>query len=299
MSAGGITPGGLARLRKRMVGAGHVRRLKLAALKPERAPVLAGGFAIMAAALAELDVERINPVGGALRLGVLYDLLGRTVSATSAPRPSSGSLDRYRVDREHARAGRGARQRALPRAGAIPTRTPLQELEWAALLHEIGISVSHIGFHKHGAYILQNADMPGFSSREQQAMALLVLCCRGGLAKMVPALADAPLRAQMRGAAPRGAVPPRAAADRPPRIAFGGDGGMRRRRAGALAEGPSADRAPDRGERGEWDGGRLSLAAGARPRPTRSGPITARSMTTSPARSRFLSHQTAPFFTAQ
>ena len=71
-------PTGLARLRHRLIAAGHVSRLKLAALKPERAPVLAGGFAIMSAALAELDVSRINPVGGALRLGVLYDLLGRS-----------------------------------------------------------------------------------------------------------------------------------------------------------------------------------------------------------------------------
>ena len=79
MSAAGITREGLARLRRRMVGAGNGHRLTLNSRKPERAPVLAGGLAIMAAALAELDVERIDPVGGALRLGVLYDLLGRTV----------------------------------------------------------------------------------------------------------------------------------------------------------------------------------------------------------------------------
>ena len=66
LSAAGITPDGLARLKKRMVGSGHIERLRLAALKPERVPVLAGGLAIMAAALAELDVRRINPVGGAL-----------------------------------------------------------------------------------------------------------------------------------------------------------------------------------------------------------------------------------------
>ncbi|MCE7876259.1 MAG: Ppx/GppA family phosphatase, partial [Betaproteobacteria bacterium PRO3] len=76
-SEGGITPGGLARLRKRMVAARNARHLKLEGLKPERAPVLAGGFAVMAAAVDELGIARINPVGGALRLGVLYDLLGR------------------------------------------------------------------------------------------------------------------------------------------------------------------------------------------------------------------------------
>ena len=63
------------------------------ALKPERAPVLAGGLAIMAAAMAELDVPRINPVGGALRLGVLYDLLGRRCAATSASRPIDQFVD--------------------------------------------------------------------------------------------------------------------------------------------------------------------------------------------------------------
>src|SRR5438874_9817695 len=80
-SGGGITPSGLARLKKRMLAARHVGRLSLHALKPERAPVLAGGLAIMAAAVAELAIDRIHPVGGALRLGVLYDLLGRTIDA--------------------------------------------------------------------------------------------------------------------------------------------------------------------------------------------------------------------------
>ena len=61
LSAGGITPDGLARLRKRMIGAGHVSRLRLEGLKPERAPVLAGGFAIMPAAIAELRVDRDQP----------------------------------------------------------------------------------------------------------------------------------------------------------------------------------------------------------------------------------------------
>jgi exopolyphosphatase/guanosine-5'-triphosphate,3'-diphosphate pyrophosphatase len=215
MSAGGITPGGLARLRKRMIGAGHVHRLRLAALKSERAPVLAGGLAVMSAALAELDVPRINPVGGALRLGVLYDLLGRRVDrdarvATVEQFQSRYRVDRdarvatvdqfqvrYRVDRDHARRVAtlaGALYRAAVRA---PDAEAARRLEWAALLHETGFSVSHTGFHKHGAYIVQNADMPGFSAREQQQLSWLVLGCRGGLSKMAPALGDADFRAQL------------------------------------------------------------------------------------------------------
>jgi exopolyphosphatase/guanosine-5'-triphosphate,3'-diphosphate pyrophosphatase len=197
MSAAGITREGLMRLRKRMISAGHIRRLRLAALKPERAPVLAGGLAIMAAALAELEVPRINPVGGALRLGVLYDLLGRTIHRDVRTATVEQFLTRYRIDREHA-ARVAAMAVALQRRG-LPDTEPaaLQRLEWAALLYETGFSVSHTGYHKHGAYILEHADMPGFSAREQRELALLVLGCRGSLAKMAPTLADPQFRAQL------------------------------------------------------------------------------------------------------
>jgi exopolyphosphatase/guanosine-5'-triphosphate,3'-diphosphate pyrophosphatase len=82
-------------------------------------------------------------------------------------------------------------------AVARPSPESLQRVEWAGQLHEIGYTVSHQGFHKHSAYILSNADMPGFSAREQQMLAVLVLACRGGLAKAEALLADADTRAQI------------------------------------------------------------------------------------------------------
>ena len=197
LSAGGITPQGLARLRKRMVGAGHVKRLGLAGLKPERVPVLAGGLAIMAGALALLDVPRINPVGGAMRLGVLYDLLGRSVHRDVRAATVERFCERYRVDRVHAARVAAMTTALYSRALAKPVAESRQRLEWAALLHEVGYTVSHIGFHKHGAYILENADMPGFSAQEQRRLAHLVLGCRGGLAKMAPLLPDPDTRAQI------------------------------------------------------------------------------------------------------
>ena len=184
LSSGGITPEGLARLEKRMVQAGHIDRLDLPGLKPARTPVLAGGLAVMSAAMAELRVERINPVGGALRLGVLHDLLGRTVDRDARMVTIERFAERYHVDREHAQRV-SALAKALYLRGALrPTPEAAQRVVWAALLHEIGFTVSHIGFHKHGAYILQHADMPGFSSGEQSRLALLVLGCRGNLAKI-------------------------------------------------------------------------------------------------------------------
>src|SRR5213083_600419 len=85
----------------------------------------------------------------------------------------------------------------MPVSCSIAAHSSRELLEWAAMLHETGMSVSHIGFHKHGAYILQHADMPGFSSGEQSRLALLVFACRGGLAKVEPALDDSPMRVQL------------------------------------------------------------------------------------------------------
>ena len=229
LSAAGITREGLARLRKRMIGAGHIRRLQLAALKPERAPVLAGGLAIMAAALAELDVERIDPVGGALRLGVLYDLLGRTVSRDARSATVEQFLTRYRIDREHAARVAAMAVELYRKMMAKPDAGAMQHLEWAALLHETGFSVSHTGYHKHGAYILQHADMPGFAARDQQELSLLVLGCRGGLSKMAPALAKPQFRAQLLALrlavlfhhARRPVDPPRVTIGVRPRLRFG------------------------------------------------------------------------------
>ena len=195
LSTGGITPTGLARLRYRMLAAGHVGRLKLNALKGERAPVLAGGLAIMTAAVALLKAQRVDPVGGALRLGVLYDLLGRTFDEDSRSVTVDRFIDRYRIDRAQASRVATLAEALYRQALRTADRHGEQIVTWAALLHEAGMSISHMSYHKHGSYILQNADMPGFSSGEQSQLALLVNGCRGGLAKIVGALVDQRVRA--------------------------------------------------------------------------------------------------------
>jgi exopolyphosphatase/guanosine-5'-triphosphate,3'-diphosphate pyrophosphatase len=179
------------------VGAGHMARLTLDGIKPERAPVLPGGFAIMSAAMAELSVPRLNPVGGALRLGVLYDLLGRTGQRDSRVVTVERFQERYHVDRAHASRVANMARTLYLKSAPHPDQVAAQRVEWAGLLHEIGYTVSHIGYHKHGAYILENADMPGFSAQEQRQLAVLVHGCRGGLSKMEPALHDANTIAQV------------------------------------------------------------------------------------------------------
>ncbi len=197
LSAGGITPDGLRELRARMIRAGHIDRLELVGLKDDRRPVLAGGTAIMTAALAVLGGKRIDPVGGALRLGVMVDMLGRAEARDVRVTTIEQFMQRYRVDEEHARRVAELAEALYRRAVARPTAESLARLRWAALLHEIGLTVAHESFHRHGAYILEHADMPGFAARDQKALALLVLACRGKLAKVAPLVADPDWRAQI------------------------------------------------------------------------------------------------------
>ena len=214
LSSGGITPEGLARLEKRMVAGGPHR--------PPRPPGAQAGAHAGARRRARRD-ER----GDGRTARRAHQSRRRRAAARRALRPArphggprrahgdGRALCRALPRGPRARAARRRRWRRRCTCGAAlrPTPDAAQRVVWAALLHEIGFTVSHIGFHKHGAYILQHADMPGFSSGEQSRLALLVLGCRGNLAKIAPALADADTRAQVVAVAARRDPPPRAPSD--------------------------------------------------------------------------------------
>jgi exopolyphosphatase/guanosine-5'-triphosphate,3'-diphosphate pyrophosphatase len=184
-SKSGITRDGLEKLRADLVKAGDTRRLALAGLRAERIPVLPGGFAIMYAAFCELEIEQMQPALGALREGVLYDLLGRFHDNDMRDVTVRQFKQRYRVDaRQAGRVARLAHLFAQQFLGDGAGEAALHMLGWTAKLHEIGISVAHSGYHKHTAYILANADMPGFSKKEQARLSLLALAQRGNLDKL-------------------------------------------------------------------------------------------------------------------
>jgi exopolyphosphatase/guanosine-5'-triphosphate,3'-diphosphate pyrophosphatase len=189
-SHGGITHDGLDKLRAHLLDAGDVKRLDLQGLRPDRIATLPGGFAIMYAAFCELNIMDMEAASGALREGVLYDLWGRSHDNDVRAVTVQQFMQRYHVDAKQAGrvailAGIFAQQffsKNVP--DRKNTEAALQLLDWAANLHEIGISVAHGGYHKHTAYILANADMPGFSKKEQARLSLLTLVQRGSLNKL-------------------------------------------------------------------------------------------------------------------
>ena len=207
LSAGGISRDGLEKLRAIFLRAGRVDSLNLAGLRGDRLPVILGGLAIMVAIFHEFGLQQMTFSEGALRLGVLYDLLGRTLHRDLRDATVEAFMTRYRVN------ARQAIQVADPACHLLAQIEPFAAdaddpeyrfLRWAALLHEMGISVAHTGYHKHSAYILANADMPGFSRMEQGRLARIVLAHRGKLERVPdidPASADWPLIACLRLAA--------------------------------------------------------------------------------------------------
>ncbi len=201
-SGEGIDEAGLRRLRKAMVAAGSVRRLSLAGLRPDRAPILAAGVAILSAVFEGLELDRMTVSTGALREGLLHDLLGRDRHDDVRDRTIRILGERFVLDRAQ---GARVERTALAIFDGVAEKWKLdpsadrQILAWAARLHEAGIAISHSGYHKHGAYLLAYADLPGFSKDDQILLAALVRTHRRRVSadpfpELPPAARDAAMR---------------------------------------------------------------------------------------------------------
>ncbi|AZY48446.1 exopolyphosphatase [Bordetella avium] len=183
-----ITAAGMAKLKDRIIRSGKVVPAELPGIKLERADVLPGGLAIMSALFDELGIETMHTGDGALRLGVLHDLIGRDDEHDKRDESVRQFMKRYHIDVNQARR---VRQTALALFDELmpagPERAELRNaIGWVADLHEVGLSIAHNAYHKHSAYVLENADMPGFSQADQRLMAMLALAHQGKLAKAEP-----------------------------------------------------------------------------------------------------------------
>lgn len=184
---GSITRNGLRAMKKHLLKYDHVSQIELVGLKDDRRGVWPGGLAIMIAIFDELGIESMEVTDAALRIGVLYDLLGRSQHHDMRYVTVEQFMQRYAVDREQAhRVGNLAGEflAQLPKSETESRADNIALLQWAANLHEIGLSISHNGYHKHSAYIAGNADMPGFSKNDQARLAALLIGHTGKLGKL-------------------------------------------------------------------------------------------------------------------
>ena len=187
-NSAGITPKGMAWIKDKLISAGDTRKLDFIGLRDDRKPVFAGGFAIMSAVFKQLRIEAMHTTECGLRDGVLWDMLGRIQHRDVRETTVKQFMRRYHVDHQQAmRVEKLSANLFTQLASQHPDPEHIfSDLAWAARLHEVGVSIAYPSYHKHSAYILGNADMPGFSKMEQANLARWVLGCRGSLTKVAP-----------------------------------------------------------------------------------------------------------------
>ena len=174
---GEINSEGLIWLKHQILEIGDIDKIEIAGVKPERNAILPAGLAIIEAIFDALSIEQMKPCDGALREGVLYDLLGRHQHEDVRERSIQALMERSHVDIEHAQK---VEYKALQALEQVAEAWQLNEewhadmLSWAARVHEVGLDIAHYHYHKHGAYLVEHSDLSGFSRQDQQMLALLV-----------------------------------------------------------------------------------------------------------------------------
>ncbi|MBS8241881.1 exopolyphosphatase [Marinobacter lipolyticus] len=174
---GAITLAGMTELRQRLISMGRVEKLGDLGVRSDRQSIFPAGFAILMGAFQSLQIEEMTFAEGALREGLLYDIVGRIQHEDVRERTIAALQERYHVDQAHGRAVEDTTIAAWDQvADTWALRTPADEevLRWACRLHEIGLTISHSQYHKHGAYLLRYSDLPGFSQQFQRDLATLV-----------------------------------------------------------------------------------------------------------------------------
>ncbi len=176
-SSSGITLESLALLKQLLLDIGRVDKLPFDDINERRKQVLPGGFVVLFSIFQALDIAVMQASSGAVREGLIYDLLGRIHHEDIRERTIAHLSSRYQVDQLQAKRVETCALKLYQQVESIAKdyREEYQELlSWGARLHEIGLSIAHSRYHYHGEYLLANSDLPGFSRQTQKKLACLV-----------------------------------------------------------------------------------------------------------------------------
>jgi len=185
LTKGSITAEALPQVRDRLLQAGSIDLIDLPGLSSERRPIIAGGVLVLEAAFRALGLQRLLVSKAAMREGILYDMLGRGGVADPRDASIAALTARYGIDEAQAARVEGTAMRLFEQVAAdwALDDDDARMLGWAARVHELGLAIAHSQYHVHGAYVLENSDIAGFSRQEQQVLAALVRTHRRGVPK--------------------------------------------------------------------------------------------------------------------
>jgi exopolyphosphatase/guanosine-5'-triphosphate,3'-diphosphate pyrophosphatase len=185
LTKGAVTAQALPQVRDRLLQADTIAGIDLPGLSNERKPIIAGGLLILEAAFDVLGLERMAVSKAALREGALYDMLGR--GGADDPRDGSISalMQRYGIDPAQAQRVESTALHLFDQVQEdwALTGDDRLMLARAARVHELGLAIAHSQYHVHGAYVLENSDIAGFSQQEQRVLAAIVRTHRRNMPK--------------------------------------------------------------------------------------------------------------------
>ncbi len=172
-----ITVSKLKRLQKQAMLASHLEELEIEGLTLERALVFPSGLSILIAIFETLAIESMTLAGGALREGLVYDMIGEMQQEDIRQRTLDSLQERYQLDTQYAKQVATVALELLDQCGdnqwiAEPQARHL--LQSAAELHEIGLSIDFKKGGEHGAYLLQQLELPGYTRGQKHLLAELV-----------------------------------------------------------------------------------------------------------------------------
>ena len=168
---------GLGWVKRKLLKLGDVEKLDIDGIKADRRSIFPAGLAILEAIFDAFGLQQMVHSEGALREGVLYDLIGRHQHEDVRERTLSALMERYHVDLEQASRVEAKALSALQQVAAdwgLQDEWHEELLVWAARVHEIGLDIAHYQYHKHGAYLVEHSELAGFSRQDQHMLALLV-----------------------------------------------------------------------------------------------------------------------------
>lgn len=180
-----ITPERLELLRNEVLKYKRFSELALPWLSEDRQAVFVPGLSILCGVFDALAIKQLRLSDGALREGVLYEMEGRFRHQDIRSRTARSLAEHYNIDHEQAYRVLSTVQQLYAQWMAQNSKLVHPQLEallnWAAMLHEVGLSINHSGMHRHSAYILQNTNLPGFNQEQQLLLATLVRFHRKGV----------------------------------------------------------------------------------------------------------------------
>ncbi len=179
-----ITLAKLKRLQRQAMQYERLEDLDIEGLTLERALVFPSGLSILIALFESLQIDSMTLAGGALREGMVYEMMAQMRHNNVRERTLCSIQHRFQLDEAHAQAVSKVAHSLLIKTQWSVDPQALYLLTASAALHEIGTSIEFKKSGDHGAYLLQHLDLPGFTLAQKFVIAELVRRYRDNLSSV-------------------------------------------------------------------------------------------------------------------